>query len=389
MAQDPKRVAVVSGRNHNARDGIFDLLRALGLDPVAWDDAIHDLRKGAPHAREILDALLGTQAIVVLLTPDEQATLVDALKGGNKDDNRIRQQARPNVWIEAGMALGVNPQGTILVRFGDHDEPSDIHGLDYIAFDGSPQSRNRLKNRLETLECAVVARNNDWLRAGEGDFAKALATGSRAPLAEPNPSDMTFREPFYFAPGDGTPFCPRCWEADKRRIHLDEDWARTRWECPHCHHTKVLDRALPLKPEFLHHLSEPGVKHEAWLAQEARFKNLRGKISGIWQQSVGSSGVTWNITPTEGASMDDLRAFRAEAVLARNLLVKAGLVAAPSADAEDDWLNAVRVLTESETDLTLTRTGDGRTHGGRGIKDLGERSALACVRLAGGARPTF
>jgi hypothetical protein len=85
--------------------------------------------------------------------------------------------------------------------------------------------------------------------------------------------------------------------------------------------------------------------------------------------------------------MDDLHAFRAEAVLATNLLVKAGLVTTPSDDAEDDWLNAVRALTESESDLILTTTGDGVRHEGRGIRDLGARSALACVRLAGGGGP--
>jgi CAP12/Pycsar effector protein, TIR domain len=75
-ASDPRRVAVVHGRNHEARDGMFDFLRALGLDPMTWDDAIHGLGKGTAHGREILDELFSTtQAIVVLLTGDEQASL--------------------------------------------------------------------------------------------------------------------------------------------------------------------------------------------------------------------------------------------------------------------------------------------------------------------------
>ncbi|SRR6266699_5598341 len=59
--------------------------------------------------------------------------------------------------------------------------------------------------------------------------------------------DLVFEAPFYFCKGDSTPFCPRYWEASRRRLHLDDDWNRTRWECPDCHYVKVLDEGLPRK----------------------------------------------------------------------------------------------------------------------------------------------
>jgi hypothetical protein len=290
------------------------------------------------------------------------------------------------------MALGVNPTRTILVRFGGHDEPSDIHGLDYILFDGSKESRERLKTRLGVVKCAVVVRSGDWLRAGEGGFAKALERTALRPPADERPSatDLAFVQPFYFAPGDSTPFCPRCWEASKRRIHLDDAWKRTRWECPDCHHTKVLEQALPLEhlePRATRR-SEPRITPEAWLNQEARFKNLRGHISGIWMRAEGSSQVTWTVAPMAGSTEDDLLAFRTEAMLARNLLVRADLLVPQSADAEDDWLNAVRSLTESKTDVMIAGTHDGHKEEGRVIENLERRSALACARLASGAKPT-
>jgi predicted nucleotide-binding protein len=173
MATNPRRVAVVHGRNRYAKSGMFAFLSALGLEPVDWDDAIKQTGKGAPHHREILDALFTTtQAVVVLLTPDEVATLIEALQTGAQDQ-KARLQARPNVWLEAGMALGVKPERTILVRFENHDEPSDIEGLDYIGFDGSEKSRSRLRERLANVQCAVAVRS-DWLTAGQVEIETAI-----------------------------------------------------------------------------------------------------------------------------------------------------------------------------------------------------------------------
>lgn len=38
--------------------------------------------------------------------------------------------------------------------------------------------------------------------------------------------ELEFRPPFFYAQGDDTPFCPNCWEADRRQIHL-EDFGET------------------------------------------------------------------------------------------------------------------------------------------------------------------
>lgn len=31
---------------------------------------------------------------------------------------------------------------------------------------------------------------------------------------------LRFESPFYFAENDEVPFCPKCWEADKKAVHL-------------------------------------------------------------------------------------------------------------------------------------------------------------------------
>lgn len=45
---------------------------------------------------------------------------------------------------------------------------------------------------------------------------------------------LEFRAPFYLSKEDPTPFCARCWEVDRRAVHLKEDWNGRRWECYQC-----------------------------------------------------------------------------------------------------------------------------------------------------------
>jgi len=51
---------------------------------------------------------------------------------------------------------------------------------------------------------------------------------------------LQFKAPFYYAPGDQTPFCQRCWEVDHRALHLEGAWQGKRWECAQCHHVYVI-----------------------------------------------------------------------------------------------------------------------------------------------------
>jgi hypothetical protein len=62
---------------------------------------------------------------------------------------------------------------------------------------------------------------------------------------------LTFRAPFYYAPPDEVPFCPRCWETDKKAIHLTgplQVIAGTRYDCPECRRNHISDRHEPKYP---------------------------------------------------------------------------------------------------------------------------------------------
>jgi hypothetical protein len=56
---------------------------------------------------------------------------------------------------------------------------------------------------------------------------------------------LTFREPFYRLEGDNTPYCPACWEAGQKAVHVVfgfDNSETIRWDCPSCKHMYLLDK---------------------------------------------------------------------------------------------------------------------------------------------------
>ncbi len=173
--RDPRKVWVVYGRNAAARFAMFQFLRAIGLEPLEWHEAVASAQAGAPYIGEVLDgAFAEVQGVVVLLTGDDLAHLraefLDADDG--PDETTPSPQARPNVLFEAGMAFGRHPESTILVTLG-HTRPfSDVAGRHTIRISNSVTHRQALAARLKAIGCAVVTETRtDWHEAGDFDAA--------------------------------------------------------------------------------------------------------------------------------------------------------------------------------------------------------------------------
>ena len=168
------QVFVVHGRNQKAREAMFTFLRTIGLHPLEWNEAVRATGKTMPYIGEILDAAF-TQAgaVVVLMTPDDEARLREPFRSPNDPphETELTGQARPNVLFEAGMAMGRNADRTILVELGSLRPFSDVSGLHVIRMDNSSQRRQELAQRLESAGCPVNLDGIDWHSAGDFDAA--------------------------------------------------------------------------------------------------------------------------------------------------------------------------------------------------------------------------
>jgi predicted nucleotide-binding protein len=177
-----KHVWVVHGRDSSRKSAMFTFLLALGLKPMSFGKARELTGKAMPHISDILAAALQhAQAVVVLLTPDDEGRLLaDFIKSDDEpSDTTLTPQPRLNVIFEAGMAAVSHPDQTIFVRFGYVRPFSDIAGLHYVPMDGSAEQRRELALRLRTAGCPVNLDDDDhWLHVG--DFAPPeIASGVR------------------------------------------------------------------------------------------------------------------------------------------------------------------------------------------------------------------
>lgn len=119
-------VMVVHGRDHDARDDLFSLVRALGLKPIEWNEAVRATSSGAPYTGEAVEAAFRlAQAAVVLCTPDEEVLLRSDLRDPDEPAEAQRAwQPRPNVYIEGGIALTTHPTRTIVLELERSGPPA-------------------------------------------------------------------------------------------------------------------------------------------------------------------------------------------------------------------------------------------------------------------------
>jgi predicted nucleotide-binding protein len=188
-----RRVFVVHGRNERARLAMFGFLRALGLQPIEWSQAVAWTDEASPYIGQILDtAFDAAQAVVILMTPDEVAYLRQDFGDGPDDpQTRPATQARPNVLFEAGMAMGRDPKRSVLVELGELRPFSDVAGRHAVRISNSPERRKDMAQRLKVAGCDVDTSGDDWLRVG--DFSAPAPLGGGLPVGKRVPGTSTPR----------------------------------------------------------------------------------------------------------------------------------------------------------------------------------------------------
>jgi predicted nucleotide-binding protein len=165
-------VFVVHGRDAKLRSAMYEFLGAVGLKPLEWGHAIRAARGkgGNPYVNDAVGKVMEqAQAIVVLLSPDDEAKLKDQFvaKNERQTEGRRRGQARPNVIFETGIAVGTHHRKTVMVQVGEVKSFTDIGGMHIPQLGNDPQSRHDLANRLEGLGCRIDRDGAHWLQAGD------------------------------------------------------------------------------------------------------------------------------------------------------------------------------------------------------------------------------
>lgn len=156
-AADRKAVMVIYGHDIEARRALFAWLRTIRLEPKEWSQFVGFTGSATPVTGQVLEeALRHVQAVVALFTPDERVRPV-----GRSGPWRL--QARPNVLIEAGMALVTHPTRTVMVALGHVELPSDFAGRQYVQLDGTAAPLNDLANRLKNAGCEIDTSGEEWL----------------------------------------------------------------------------------------------------------------------------------------------------------------------------------------------------------------------------------
>lgn len=160
FASNRKAVMVIYGHDKQANDALFSWLRAIGLHPREWGQLVQATGSASPFIGEILQgALRDVQAVIAFFTPDEYVTAAVP-----DEHHPVRLQARPNVLIEAGMALITHPTRTIIAILGNQELPSDLAGRHYIRLSHTAvEPLHDLASRLRDAGCDTDTTGARWL----------------------------------------------------------------------------------------------------------------------------------------------------------------------------------------------------------------------------------
>lgn len=212
FAEDRRKVMVVIGRNRTIGEALFTFLRTIDLRPLEWTELVGAANSGAPYIGQVLDtAFAQAQAVVVLSTPDDITSLrPELIPDGDPEQETVQKgQPRPNVFYEAGMAMGRFPTRTIFIEVGTMRPASDLGGIHTVRMDQGPECRRDLAQRLERAGCEVNTEGSEWLTAGDFTAPAAVDTVSAAVGAvESESSGLLRRIDAFISDLDGTGYPP-------------------------------------------------------------------------------------------------------------------------------------------------------------------------------------
>ena len=136
-----------------------EFLSKLGLEIITKEKAAISLTKGlAPYNQKVIDtAFEYAQAIIVLFTGDEQVHLRHGLikESSSNSGASFSRQPRLDQIFEAGYALGLSPERTILLQAEGVHLFSDIDGRYVANFTSAEKEHQNLIQQLKSAGCTL------------------------------------------------------------------------------------------------------------------------------------------------------------------------------------------------------------------------------------------
>lgn len=161
MNANKRNVFIIHGRDRQRNQFFFDLLRRVDLHPLEFEELIAKAGSGSPYIGDIVrSAFDQAQAVIALFTGDDLVHI----RPEHGDHEEPTPQPRPNVLFEAGMAIALQRDRTVIVEVPPLRGLSDLHGIHAVRFNsGSAVERNALINRLKSAGCEPNTGGTDWL----------------------------------------------------------------------------------------------------------------------------------------------------------------------------------------------------------------------------------
>ncbi|WP_430297220.1 TIR domain-containing protein [Sinomonas sp. B1-1] len=166
--RDRRSVFLVQGRNNAVNAALTSYLRSLYLRVHDWEEVVRWTGEPNPYIGEVIRVGMDrVQSVIVLFTPDDHVRLDSTVAGSNTPRRELEEgrQPRPNVLIEAGMALARDPKRTLIVQWGDIRPATDLDGKHLFRLSG-PKWRHHLKGRLTAAGLEIDDSSGEWLSAG-------------------------------------------------------------------------------------------------------------------------------------------------------------------------------------------------------------------------------
>lgn len=177
-----QRVFIIHGRNLAVVEQLSRFLRALGLEPWRFEHVSRELGAN-PFVGDVVGrGLRHAKVVIVLFTPDERAALQKKFYASDdRERDRRRSQSRPNVFVEAGMALAHAPDRTIMAVAGDVELPSDFGGRLMLRLSNAEGPRRQLRHLLQAVGCSVTDGEAFLDPTQHGDFGDVALFGAEMP----------------------------------------------------------------------------------------------------------------------------------------------------------------------------------------------------------------